>query len=133
MKKIIFLFGALIAASSVFSQQINPSPVLTKQDYQLKAKHLEIAALCLGGAGFVVWAAGVSKYMNQEDNIDGGGEVAMTIGGFSCLASIPLFILASKNRKKARRMVINNQRISQIQNSSLVFRSIPSLTLKLQL
>jgi len=133
MKKIIFLFIALIATSSVFCQQINSSPVLTKQDYQLKAKHQEIAALCLGGTGFVVWAAGVSKYMNQEDNIDGGGEVAMTIGGLSCLASIPLFIMASKNRKKARLMVINNQRIPQIQNSSLVFRSIPSLAIKISL
>ena len=123
----------LIITTVTFSQQINPSPAFTKQEYQKKAKHQEIVALCLGGAGFVVWAAGVSKYMNQEDNIDGGGEAAMVIGGLSCLASIPLFIIASKNRKKARLMTFNNQRVPHLQNNSFVYRAVPSLTLKISL
>jgi hypothetical protein len=133
MKKIILFVTMLMIAVFVFSQQTNPSPTLTKQDYIKKRKHQEIAALCLGGAGFVVWAAGANKYMNQEDNVDGGGEAAMVVGGLSCLASIPLFIIGSKNRKKARLMAINNQRVPQIQNNSFVFRSIPSITFKISL
>ena len=133
MKKIIFLFIVLINADSSFSQQINPSTTFTKQDYQKKAKHQEIVALCLGGGGFLIWGAGVSKYMNQDDNIDGGGEAAMVIGGLSCLASIPFFIIASKNRKKARLMTFNNQRVPHLQNNSFVYRAVPSLTFKISL
>ena len=133
MQRVINLFFLLMIVTTTFSQQTNPSRVLTKQDYQKKAKHQEITALCLGGGGFIVWLAGASKYMNQEDNIEGGGEAAMVIGGLSGLASIPLFIMASKNRKKARQMVFNNQRIPQIQNNNFVYRVVPSLTLKISL
>ena len=133
MKKIIVGCMLFMLATSVFSQQTSSSPVLTKQDYLKKSKHQKIAAFCLAGGGIVVWLAGVSKNMNQSDNIDGGGEVVMAIGSIAALASIPMFIIASKNKRKAASLSFKNEPSLQVQKSSFVYRAIPSLTLKLQL
>ena len=133
MKKIIVGCVLLMLVTSVFSQQTSSSPVLTKQDYLKKSKHQKIAAFCLAGGGIVVWLAGVSKNMNQSDNIDGGGEVVMAIGSIAALASIPMFIIASKNKRKAASLSFKNEPSLQVQKSSFVYRAIPSLTLKLQL
>ena len=123
----------LMLATISFSQQNNPSPALTKQDYLRKSKHQKITAFCLAGGGIIVWLAGVSKNMNQDDNIDGGGEVAMAIGSIAALASIPMFIIASKNKKKAAALTFKNEPSLQVQKSSFVYRAVPSLTLKFQL
>ncbi len=133
MKKIILGALLLILSNSTFSQQINPSPGLTKQDYLKKSKHQKITAFCLAGGGIVVWLAGVSKYMNQENDIDGGGEVAMAIGSIAALASIPMFIIASKTKRKAASISFKNESSLQVQKSSFVYSAIPSLTFKLQL
>lgn len=133
MKKFIVGTMLLILANSAFSQQNNPSPTLTKQDYGRKSKHQKTIAVCLAGGGIVLWLAGASKYMNQEDNIDGGGETAMAIGSIAALASIPMFIIASKNKRKAASISFKNEPSFQIQKKSFVYRAIPSLTLKFQL
>ena len=133
MKKIILSCMLLMLATSVFSQQTSSSPVLTKQDYREKSKHQKITAFCLAGGGIVVWLAGASKYMNQNDNIDGGGEVAMAIGSIAAVASIPMFIIASKNKRKAASLSFKNEPSFQLQKSSFVYRAIPSINLKFQL
>ena len=123
----------LMLATISFSQQNNPSPALTKQDYLRKSKSQKITAFCLAGGGIVVWLAGVSKNMNQNDDIDGGGEVAMAIGSIAALASIPMFIIASKNKRKAASISFKNEPSLQVQKNSFVYRAVPSLTFKLQL
>ncbi len=133
MKKIILGIMLLILATISFSQQNNPSPALTKQDYLRKSKSQKITAFCLAGGGIVVWLAGVSKNMNQNDDIDGGGEVAMAIGSIAALASIPMFIIASKNKRKAASLSFKNEPSLQVQKNSFVYRAVPSLTFKLQL
>ena len=133
MKKIFFCIILLILTNSTFSQQTSSSPVLTKQDYLKKSKHQKITAFCLAGGGIVVWLAGASKYMNQNDNIDGGGEVAMAIGSIAAVASIPMFIIASKNKRKAASLSFKNEPSFQVQKSSFVYRAIPSINLKFQL
>ena len=133
MKKIIVGCMVLMLATSVFSQLTSSSSVLTKQDLLKKSKHQKITAFCLAGGGIVVWLAGASKYMNQEDNIDGGGETAMAIGSIAALASIPMFIIASKTKRKAASISFKNEPAVQVQKSSFVYKSIPAITLKLQL
>ena len=133
MKKIILGIMLLMLATISFSQQNNPSPALTKQDYLRKSKSQKITAFCLAGGGIVVWLAGVSKNMNQNDDIDGGGEVAMAIGSIAALASIPMFIIASKNKRKAASISFKNEPSLQVQKNSFVYRAVPSLTFKLQL
>ena len=133
MKKIILGIMLLMLATISFSQQNNPSPALTKQEYLIKSKHQKITAFCLAGGGIIVWLAGVSKNMNQNDDIDGGGEVAMAIGSIAALASIPMFIIASKNKRKAASISFKNEPSLQVQKNSFVYRAVPSLTFKLQL
>jgi len=133
MKRITNIFLLLIIAATSFSQQNNPSPTLTKQDYLKKSKHQKIAAICLAGGGTVLWLAGASKYMNQEDNVDGGGEAAMVIGGLAGLASIPFFILSSKNKKKAMSLSFKNEKMIQSNKNNFVYKTVPSLNLKFQL
>ncbi|HEY6503643.1 MAG TPA: hypothetical protein VIZ28_06670 [Chitinophagaceae bacterium] len=133
MSRLIICTVFLIITTAGISQQNNPAPALTKQDYLKKSKTQRIIATSLLAGGSIAWLAGASKYMKQDDYVDGGGEAAMIIGGLAVLSSIPLYILASKNKKKARQMAFNNQRIPQIQNNSFVYRFVPSLTLKISL
>ena len=133
MKKIILSCMLLMLATSVFSQQTSSSPVLTKQDYREKSKHQKITAFCLAGGGIVVWLAGASKYMNQNDNIDGGGEVAMAIGSIAAVASIPMFIIASKNKRKAASLSINNEKIQTFQKGSFTDKFIPAVRFTISL
>ena len=133
MKKITVFISMLLIAASTFCQQTNPAPALTKQDYLKKSKTQKFVAAGLLVGGFITGLVGVNKNMNQEDNIDGGGETAMVIGGLACLASIPVFIIASKNKKKAMSMSFYNQPLPQMQKNSLVYRAIPSIKLKISL
>lgn len=133
MKKIILGIMLLMLATISFSQQNNPSPALTKQDYLRKSKSQKITAFCLAGGGIVVWLAGVSKNMNQNDDIDGGGEVAMAIGSIAALASIPMFIIASKNKRKAASLSIKNEKIQTLQKGGFVYNLVPAIRLAIRL
>ncbi len=133
MKKIIFLLIFSAITFSSFSQPGNPPTALTKQDFLQKSKKQKTTAWVLLGGGTIAWLAGVSKYMNQNDNIDGGGEVAMTVGGIAVLSSIPFFVIASKNKKKAMSLSFKNNPTQQFQRGSFVNRSLPSLTFKIHL
>jgi hypothetical protein len=126
MKRLFTIMLSLIFYSAVFGQQ-------TKADYLKKSKSQKTFAFVLAGGGSIAWLAGLNKYMDQGDNKDGGGEAAMIIGGTAALASIPLFIISSKNKKKAMSMSFKNQMIPQLQNSGFVYRTIPSLNIKVSL
>jgi hypothetical protein len=126
MKRLFTIMLSLIFCSAVFGQQ-------TKADYLKKSKSQKTFAFVLAGGGSIAWLAGLNKYMDQGDNKDGGGEAAMIIGGTAALASIPLFIISSKNKKKAMSMSFKNQMIPQLQNSGFVYRTIPSLNIKISL
>lgn len=133
MKKIqlILIFSALAFIS--YSQPGNPSIPLTKQDYLKKSKHQKTAGWLLLGGGTIAWVVGVSKYMNQNDNKDGGGEAAMVIGGIAGLSSIPFFIMASKNKKKAISLSFKNQIIPQLQKNYFSNKSLLSFNLKISI
>lgn len=133
MKKIKLALLLSLFTMSASAQQTTSSPSLTKSGYLKKSKKQKTIAFFLAGGGSIAWLVGVSKYMNQSDNIDGGGEAAMIIGGTAALASIPLFIISSKNKKKAMSMSLKNQMLPQLQSSGFVYRSVPSLTLKFSL
>ena len=133
MKKIIPLSFLLIISTVTFSQQNNPASTLTKEDYLKKSKNQKITAWVLLAGGTITWLAGASKYMNQNDNKDGGGEVAMTVGGLAALSSIPFFIIASKNKKKAAAISFRMEKVPAVRQQNLVYHSYPALSLNIAL
>ncbi len=102
MKQFIILaFLFFVVGVTISTAQSNQNANILPTDYLKKSKHQKTAAWLLLGGGSIAWFAGVSKNMNQNDNIDGGGKGAMVIGGVAVLSSIPFFIMASKNKRKA--------------------------------
>jgi hypothetical protein len=132
-KIISLLPGLTISFTVLIGQPTDLTKSNTKADYLKKSKTQKIIAFSLLGGGTIAWLAGASKNMNQEDNIDGGGEATMIIGGTAALASIPLFIISSKNKKKAMSMSFKNQILPQLQHNGFVHRATPSLTIKISL
>jgi Ca2+/Na+ antiporter len=145
MKKIIFLFLALIISVSIFSQQINPSPTITKQDYLQKSKKQKTAAwiFLAGGGGLATTglAIGISSadeefvdlFTGDKDNTYEIGAVMFFTGLASMLGSIPLFIASSKNMKKGMSLSLKNETIPQLTKQNFAYKTIPSLSVKINL
>jgi len=135
MKRLVVLSLLLCFSLMTFSQQnMEPTRSHSKEDYLKKSKTQRIIAYSLLGGGIIAWLAGASKNMNQNDNIDGGGETAMVVGGIAVATSIPFFIMASKNKKKAKKATsisLINQRIYFRQSRS--YAAVPSISLKFHL
>lgn len=153
MKKIIILTMLLILATTTFSQQISPSPTLTKQDYLQKSKKQKTAAWWLLGGGLVLsttsMAIGVGKAADDLANAfvgiltlnpdpapqkDYTGETILLIAGTAAIvASIPLFIASGKNKKRGMSLSFKNERSLQLSKQNFVYRSVPSINLKFNL
>ena len=107
MKRIILsIFILLLSFQMAQGQVIEPQPEKTPQDlhdmYIKKQRTNEIAGwICLGsGVGMMI--GGLSTAMNHlfSDGNEGSGLILAGIG-FS-LVSVPLFISAGSNKRKAR-------------------------------
>ncbi len=134
MKKITIFFLLLAVSVATFSQQSNPTPQLTKQDYLQKSKHQKIAGAIFFLGGTALWLGGAGAYMNQKNDMGGTkGKPAMVIGGGSVLVGVPFLIASGRNKKKAMHLSFKNEMVPGIYKSSLVYNSIPSLILKFKL
>jgi hypothetical protein len=128
MKKAILLAILLVISAATFSQQIKSSPTLTKQDYLQKSKNQKTAAWVLLGGGIAMFAIAAPGNVS----FDALG-VLVVVGTVATLSSIPLFIASHRNKKKSMSLSFKNETAPQIQKSSFVYRSVPSLTLKISL
>ena len=156
MKKIIIYILLMTLATTSFSQQNNPALFLTKHDYMKKSKDEKNTAWILAGSGMVMttvtsiivanadeestenFLQTVINLVTNNDTDDPGDKTSLTgyfffIGAGCMIASVPLFISASKNKRKAMSMSFINQPLPQLQNNNLVYRAIPSLKLKISL
>ena len=135
MKKNILFFLLLTMSVTSFCQQTNPAPTLIKQDYLKKSRNQKTAAWCLLGGG--VFAFGLGSI--QPDFLKGAEKsgapqiMVMLTGMVSMGVSVPFFISAAKNKKKAMSLSFKNETLPQIYKSRLVYNNIPSLTLKINL
>ena len=136
MKKILFGSMLLILTNSSFSQQNNPSPTLTKQDYGKKSKHQKTTALIFfgAGAGLITTAISIEPFYNYKKvgttlmmpPPDYTYKIIFFITGLaSMVASIPFFINSSKNKRKAASLSINNQKIQTLQKGSFTDKFVP--------
>lgn len=136
MKKIILFTLLLTVSAASFSQQTNPSATLTKQDYLKKSNNQKFVAWTLLGGGVIALALAAIDL----DVCFGPGctkssfpATAVGIGAVCIVGSIPFFIASAKNKRRAMSMSFKNETIPQLQNGSFVNRSVPSLTLKINL
>ncbi len=127
MKKSTLCLLFLVISTVCFSQQ---TPSLTKQQYLLKSKNQKIAGFILLGAGVTTLAI-ISNGRTSFDILP-----MLAIGGtVSTLASIPLLIASSRNKRKA----INAAAFFDIQKTESSwyagngFNAYPALNFKISL
>jgi hypothetical protein len=136
MKRVIFFLTLLIFfANSVGQIPSNAKP--SKEYYLTKSKNQNKTGwiLLVGGTAMVVGGAVIFN-----DSYSSGSNSSTDISGFVLLggvaaeiASIPFFISASKNKKRAAALSINNQNYYLPLNNYVVLKTQPCITLKIQL
>jgi hypothetical protein len=146
MNRPIILIMLLMLSTDSFSQQTNPSPVLNKETYLQKTAAW---ILLVGGFASASISVAIATPKATEDYLsvfpgvlvgatptehNYTGETILLIAGTAAmLSSIPLFIAAGKNKRKAMNLVFKNETAPQVQRTSFVYRSVPSLSLKIDL
>ena len=133
MKKALILMLFIATTSVSFSQQTSSATALTKQDYLKKSKTQKAIGWSLLGAGAITWLAGLNKYMDQNDGVEGGGETAMVLGTAMSIGGVVFVILGAKNKKKALSLSLNQQKLPYLQKSGIAHQKIPALSVQLSL
>jgi len=128
MKKFIlffFLLGLLHAASG---QSTEPVPQFDKEYFLKKSRKQKTAAWIFLGAGTAM--IGVAAPGNVSFDI----LPVLVIGGGTCIiTSIPLFIAAARNKRKAANLAFEMKTVPRLETAGPVSQALPSLTLKIQL
>lgn len=148
MKKIFFLL-LLFSSTHCFSQPPTPGAPMAKSDYLAKAKKQNTTAWVLLGGGFGLSTAGLIVGIQEtretiDDLFDTGetrsssaGAVLLIAGGATMLSSVPFFVSASENKKKAVDAPISFRLIMEIQpfirQGSMVKTSYPAIAIRIGL
>jgi hypothetical protein len=142
MKKVITLLLLIALSATSFSQQTEPNPTLSKQDFLLKSKKQKTTAWILLGGGTGLAMTGLvmglsdlgeafgRAYTGQNGSVnsEAAGTVFLVgLGGM--VGSIPLFVASGRNKRIAMSLSFKNETTPQIQKNSLVQENIPSLKL----
>ena len=145
MKKTI-VFTMLIAFTATsFGQQVPAStPAPPQTDYLQKSKNQKTWAWILLGSGAALMIGGSIAHFNHVNNdpgdvpadfgVDAATGVA-TIGLFSAIGSIPLFIASSKNKKKANAasVFIDMEKAQVLQGTVFNNQTFPAVGVKIHL
>lgn len=143
MKSITLIFLLTISVS-VFSQKTITS---VNTDYLKKSKNQKIAAWSLLGSGFVMGGIGTIMALKEvapiivfgawglppENQNLHKGTAWMVIGSAAVVASIPLFIAASRNKYKAKSLSFKYDSAPQLVQNNLIRVPIPSINFKINL
>lgn len=118
----------------------NPS-IYTQEYYLKKSQRMNTMAWIFLGTGTACLIGGVIVYndaINSEDwgetIVNGvGGEAAIITGSALMVTSIPLFIVAGSNKRKAMQMTGSFRLVpyQELQATGMVNRNVPSLSLKI--
>ncbi len=134
MKKIITCFALLILANSVYSQQTNPTAPLTKKDYLQKSKNQKTAAWLFMGGGLGLTFIGLNADNDNSGTQESTGKIVPLVTGIAAISiGTTFFINSAKNKKRAESLSFKMEKTSQIQQGSLVYRSIPALSFRINL
>jgi len=146
MKKIIVCCLVLSVTLCGYSQQIDPTPTLTKQDYLKKSKQQRTTGWIMAGGGIGIALLSLSSATNPDNWLIPGilpdpanedrfkkGSGFFLLGSAIVLGSVPLFIAAGKNKRKAAQLSVSTQNIRQLYTNRFASKAIPSLQLKIAL
>ena len=93
-----------------------------------------------GGATFILAGSIIPRGEIKRYNVifpeyknDGIKASFLLTGALSMLGSIPFFISSHHNKKKAASLSFRNERVQQINKSSLAYGTIPGISLKFKL
>ena len=131
MKKYSAILLLTLLSCSVFSQEMsrNKEYYLTKSKKQnTGAKIMLIGGAVLVGGGFLI---GDRKESTFDDAMTGG--IVGIIGAGLMIGSIPVFIGSAKNKRKAASLSFKNVPVQQIKNSSLAYKPMAAVSLKINL
>ena len=153
MRKMIILSLALVFTTVAFAQPAAPKNQLTERDYMLKSKQQKTAAWVLVGGGFalsstgllIVVAEGINDLGNGFYDIVTGeetvrktsytGDILLIAGLVSMTGSIPFFISASRNKRKAAKVSLSMKIESRpiLQQAAVAKIKYPALAVKFNL
>jgi hypothetical protein len=136
MKKIILIMLLLTMSATSFSQPKTETSTV-KADYLQKSKNHKATAWVMlgGGAAFILLGDLIGNSKKSSFSDAGTGFVIAGIGALSMLGSIPLFIAASGNKRKAKTAsaFFRMETVPVIQQSGTFSRSIPVVAIKIRL
>lgn len=135
MKKMFISFAMVLVLLQSFAQ--TPSqPGMTKSDYLQKSKHQKKVGWLLLGGGVVSTLLGVGVVIGSSldaTNKENAAADILGVAGFSAiLGSIPFFISAGKNKRKAASLSINTQKIMYLQQKDLSMKVQPAVTFRIR-
>ncbi len=130
MKKVIILVVYFLIAVTVIGQQTEITSLLTRQNYLDKSERQKTTAKILFGGGFLSFGLGFATLGGKSTNsVDNG--IMVIAGAAAMVTSVPFFISASKNKKKAMSISLKNQMIPGLQETGFVYTPLPPLHLKI--
>jgi hypothetical protein len=129
MRKFATIILLLSLSISSFSQADTTRP-MTRHDYLARSRGQMIAGFVLLGVGATCAAIAAPGNVSFETL-----GTLVTVGGVAALVSIPLFIAAGRNKRKARKASagIDLQKSLLIQPNSYAFLYYPALKLRFRL
>jgi hypothetical protein len=146
MKKIIVFTMLLIISVASFSQSTTKNK-LTQTDYLQKSKKQKTAAWLLLGTGTALFTTGLAIGLNDATEAIGSllmlepksspntGEILFWTGLATAAGSIPLFIAASRNKRKSKEIALSLklETRSMGYKSSIKRSGYPAITVKFRL
>ena len=75
-----------------------------------------------------------SGLKGSNSNSQANAGMGLLIAGTSCIiSSIPIFILSSENKRKARELTVKMQQVDRLRSNTLYTFNYPALTVKIHL
>lgn len=140
MKTIILSLAVVLSFVQSYAQE-RIRPVHDKDYYIKTGRNLTTTAWVMVCAGPVIAAGGISIINNNKNSGDFnsglsgviGGLIITALGSAAIIASIPMFIVGGRMKKKAAMLSFHNQKILLPSQNSFVARIQPGVSLRIGL
>jgi len=140
MKGFFTLFLILAFSIQAFNQVPAFRSTTVQPDYLKKSKNQKTVGWVFLGTGTAMVITGgligvnsMAKHPYGEKEELAAGSILIATGIILDLASIPLFITATHNKKKAATLGLTNENVTKVMNGSIIQSPMPSLSFRISL